>query len=58
MTDKLNNTDKNPITDFAGTFVSDPKVVKKPADYGDYDGIPLTSLNDLLNDNDQINHKK
>lgn len=58
MADKLNNKDKNPITDFAGVFVSDPKIVKSPADYGDYDGVHLTPLNDLLNDNDQTDHKK
>ncbi len=46
MTDKLNNTDKNPVTEFASVFVSDPKVVKKPADYANYDGFHLAPLND------------
>lgn len=58
MTDKLNDRDKDSIADFASAFVSDPKVVKNPADYVDYDGVHLTPLNDLLNDNDQANHKK
>ncbi len=58
MTDKLNNTDKNPVTEFASAFVSDPKIVKNPADYADYDGFHLTPLNDLLNDNDKTDHKK
>lgn len=58
MTDKLNDRDKDSIADFTSAFVSDPKVVKNPADYGDYDEVNLTPLNDLLNDNNQINRKK
>lgn len=57
MTDKLNSKNQNPITEFASTFVSDPKVVKDPADFADYDGFHLTPLDDLVND-DESNHKK
>ncbi|WML35017.1 hypothetical protein [Clostridium sp. OS1-26] len=58
MTDKLNNKDKASIADFASAFVSNPKIVENPADYVNYDEVHLTPLNDLLNDNNQINHKK
>lgn len=58
MTDKFNNTDKNPVTEFASTFVSDPKIIKNPADYGDYDEFHLVPFNDLLNDNDETNPRK
>lgn len=58
MTDKLNNSDKNPITEFASIFVSNPKVIGNPADYSDDDELHLVPLNDLLNDTDETTHKK
>lgn len=57
MRDK-NDTDKNPITEFASIFVSDPKITKTAAGHVDFDEIHLAPLDDLFDDNDENNHKK
>jgi len=57
MDDKINNTNKNPVTEFTSIFVSNPEVVN-PADYGDYDKLHLVPFKDLLNDNNEIKNKK
>lgn len=57
MTDKKNNIDKNPITEFANTLISNSKSVGPP-DYADNDGLHLVPLSDLFNDNDETKSEK
>lgn len=57
MTDKINNTNKDPVTEFTSLFTSNPEVVNQ-ADYGDYTDFHPAPLSDLLSNNDEPKHKK
>lgn len=57
MTDKINNTNKDPVTEFTSLFTSNPEVINQ-ADYGDYTDFHLAPLSDLLSNNGETKYKK
>lgn len=56
MKNKSKDNDKNPINEFASTFISDPGIRKKSNDMFDRE-LDLASIDELFDDSDNSNPK-